>query len=107
RLVGTSDGVVRAGLGGKMRTHLNLLPMSYRRGLLFRRQGRQWSVIWLLAIGIISLLGWAQWQQYQASVTRLDTLQHEYAPIVQLNEEIAATQTMITDLQRRESLSLA
>ena len=90
-----------------MKTHLNLLPMSYRRGLLLRRQGRFWSAIWCVAVGIISLLGWTQWQQYQASVTRLDTLQHEYAPIVQLNEEIATTQSMITELQRRESLSFA
>jgi predicted negative regulator of RcsB-dependent stress response len=90
-----------------MKTHLNLLPMRYRRGQLIRRRGKQWCVLWLLAAGCMMLLGWTQWSQYQAGCARLAALRIRYEPMAAKKEEVASLQEKIDALQRRESLALS
>lgn len=89
-----------------MSTHLNLMPMSYRRRHLIVRRVRQWCAMWVLAIVLLSLLAWTQWSQYQSGVAHLDSRQREYAPIKKLAQEVKAIEGRIEDLRRREALSL-
>lgn len=89
-----------------MRTHLNLMPMTYRRRQLIRRRLWQWSVMWVFAMVVLSLAAWTQWSQYQRGVARLSARQREYQPIEQLGKEVAEIERRIDDLQQREALSL-
>jgi len=90
-----------------MKTHLNLMPMRYRRGQLIRRRLKHWSVLWLLAASCTVLLGWTQWSQYQAGATKLASLRIRYEPIEAMKGEVASLQEHIGALQRRESLALS
>lgn len=90
-----------------MKTHLNLMPMRYRRGQLIRCRLKQWSVLWLLAAGCTVLLGWTQWAQYQSGASRLASLRVRYEPIEAIKGKIAGLQEKIDALQRRESLALS
>lgn len=90
-----------------MKTHLNLLPMSYRRGQLIRRRLKQWSAVWLLVAGCTVLVGWTQWSNYQAGATKLASLRVHYQPIAALKRDIAGLREKIDALQRRESLALS
>ena len=90
-----------------MKTHLNLMPMHYRRGQLIRRRLKQWSVLWLLTAGFTVLLGWTQWTQYQTGASRLASLRVRYEPIEAIKGEVADLQERIDALQRRESLALS
>ncbi len=90
-----------------MKTHLNLMPLSYRRGQLIRRRLTQWSVLWSVAVCATVLLGWTQWTQYQTSAARLDALRIRYEPMQAMKGEIADLQQKIDALQRRESLALS
>lgn len=90
-----------------MKTHLNLLPMRYRRGQLIRRRLKQWCALWVLA-GVASvLLGWTQWAQYQAGAAKLTSLKIRYEPIEAMKGEVVGLQEKIDALQRRESLALS
>ncbi|MDA1054760.1 MAG: hypothetical protein O3C40_30400 [Planctomycetota bacterium] len=90
-----------------MKTHLNLMPMRYRRGQLIRRRLKQWSVWWLLAAGCTVLLGWTQWSQYQAGAAKLASLRVHYEPLEAMKEDVSGLQEKIGALQRRESLALS
>jgi hypothetical protein len=90
-----------------MKTHLNLMPMRYRRGQLIRRRLKQWSVLWLLAAGATVLLGWTQWSQYQAGAAKLASLRTRYEPIEAMKGEVTGLREKIDALQRRESLALS
>lgn len=90
-----------------MKTYINLLPMSYRRGQLIRRRLKQWCVLWLLAALATVLLGWTQWSQYQASATKLESLRIRYEPIDAMKGDVARLQEIIDSLQRREALALS
>ncbi len=90
-----------------MKTHLNLMPMRYRRGQLVSRRLKQWSVLWLLAAGATVLLGWTQWTQYQASAAKLASLQIRYEPIEAMKSDVTGLREKIDALQRRESLALS
>jgi Tfp pilus assembly protein PilN len=89
-----------------MKTHLNLMSMSYRRRYLIRRRLSQWGLLWSLSIAMLSLLMWAQWSQYHAGMARLGSLRREYEPIAVLQTDIDRIRQRLDDLQRRESLSL-
>ncbi|MEX0818121.1 MAG: PilN domain-containing protein [Pirellulaceae bacterium] len=90
-----------------IKTHLNLLPMRYRRGQLIGRRLKQWSVLWLLAAGCTVLLGWTEWSQYQAGAATLASLRSRYEPIKAMQGEVVGLQEQIDALQRRESLALS
>ncbi len=90
-----------------MKTHLNLMPMRYRRGQLIRRRLKQWCALWLLAACCTVLLGWTQWSQYQAGATKLASLRIRYEPIAAMKVEVADLREKIDALQRRESLALS
>ncbi len=90
-----------------MKTHLNLLPMSYRRGQLIRRRLKLWCALWLVAIGGTVLLGWTQWSQYQADATKLASLRVRYQPLAVMKRDVASLREKIGALQRRESLALS
>jgi hypothetical protein len=90
-----------------MKTHLNLMPMPYRRRNLIRRCLRRWSLVWLLAVFVLSLLAWTQWSQYRSGVVRLESRLREYAPIQELADETEQIQKRLGELQQREALSLS
>ncbi|MBC8356457.1 MAG: hypothetical protein H8E66_31135 [Planctomycetes bacterium] len=90
-----------------MKTHLNLMPMRYRRGQLIRCRLKQWSALWLLAACGTVLLGWTQWSQYKAGAAKLDSLRIRYEPIDAMKHDITGIQMTIDALQRRESLALS
>ncbi|HUG71559.1 MAG TPA: PilN domain-containing protein [Pirellulaceae bacterium] len=90
-----------------MKTHLNLMPMQYRRGHLILRRLKQWSVLWLLAAGITMLLGWTQWSHYQAGAAKLVSLEMRYQPIAAMKRDVTGLREKIDELQRRESLALS
>ncbi|MCA9118967.1 MAG: hypothetical protein H6822_16770 [Planctomycetaceae bacterium] len=90
-----------------MKSHLNLLPMGYRRGQLIQRRLKQWSVLWFLAAAATVLLGWTQWSQYQAGAAKLTALRIRYEPVAAMKTDVIALQEKIDALQRRESLALS
>jgi Tfp pilus assembly protein PilN len=89
-----------------VKTHLNLLPQSYRRRRLIRRRVWQWSAIgslWLLAAGGVYGMKSRQLEKQQAQRTALEM---EYAPVEKQAAEIAAIRSQIEQLQQREGLTL-
>jgi len=90
----------------RMKSHLNLLPITYRRGQLIRRRLAQWCAIWSLAIVTFSSLAWFEWSHYRSGLARLESLQREYEPTAKLLAATKGIQAKLDDLQRRESLAL-
>ncbi len=90
-----------------MKTYVNLMPMSYRRGHLIRCRLKQWAVLWVFAAAATVLVGWTQWSQYQAGAAKLESLRVRYEPIEEMKNEVVELQEKIDALQRRESLALS
>lgn len=72
-----------------MKTYVNLLPWSYRRGCLVRRRVRQWSIGW----GIVALAVIAVWleerSQWQAALAAVESQEQRYDEVRALRGEIA------------------
>ncbi|MFV2066247.1 MAG: hypothetical protein ACC645_04655 [Pirellulales bacterium] len=90
-----------------MKTHINLLPMAYRRRQLILLRLRQWSVVWGVAILAMAGVGWSQWSKFQADAARLTALKSEYAPVHTMEEKAKELEQRIQELRHRETLVLS
>jgi hypothetical protein len=90
-----------------MKTHVNLLPMVYRRKQLIVRCARQWSAIWFIALSGVGVLYWMQHTQNHRARARLESLRREHAPAKLLAEEVEALRLKIDELRHRESIVLS
>lgn len=88
------------------KSHVNLLPMTYRRKQLFLRLARQWTFIWLTALLIAGTLFWAQYTQNHRARSRLESLRREYTPVKSMADEVESLKTKIEELRSRESIVL-
>lgn len=87
-------------------SHVNLLPMVYRRKQLILRCALLWSAIWLVALASVGVLYWIQHTQNHRARGRLESLRREYAPAKQLAEEVESLRLKIDELRNRESIVL-
>ena len=89
-----------------MTTHLNLLPMKFRRGQIARRRLRQWCMVWLACGALMSSVGWARWNRSRQLNDRLMTLEEEFAPVRRMQDELRRLRRELEEVKRREALVL-
>jgi Tfp pilus assembly protein PilN len=93
-----------------MKTHVNLLPWSYRRSRLLRRRLRQWSVVWAV-IGLLMAAGWleerSRWlaaleetENEEARYDEVRALRGEIARLTAQQKSLGEQQDLVTRLQQ-------
>jgi Tfp pilus assembly protein PilN len=90
-----------------MKTHLNLLPYTYRRKQLVRARLRQWFAAWLFAAGTCAALAWTEWSAFRAASWQLDSLRRQCVPIENARQEMQNLEQRIAQLRRDETLALS
>jgi hypothetical protein len=90
-----------------MKTHLNLLSQETQRAQLARLRIRQWSVVWLLSAGVLTVLAGVEWRRTQLAQQRREAAEEHYAPIRKLQQSNRELAERIEVLQKRESLALS
>lgn len=89
------------------KTHVNLLPMTYRRKQLVMQLVKQWTVIWLAALMAAGTLYWAQYTQNYRARSRLESLRRDFTPVKAMADEVEALKAKIDELRSRESIVLS
>ena len=87
-----------------MKTHLNLLPWSYRRGRLLRRRLIQWSAAWTLASLVCGGIWWTGYRSYLAAQDAVRWRTEQYEPVEIMRGEIEQLRADIEELSDRETL---
>jgi hypothetical protein len=88
-----------------MKTHINLLPSSYRRQQIFRRRAIQWSSV----LCVVLLSGWAwhwcEMREHRAIAQQLEVLEREHAPTQLLLQQLVDMRARLDQLQRQEAVA--
>lgn len=90
-----------------MKTHVNLLPIVYRRKQLILRCAQQWLAIGLTALAGVGGLYWVQHTQNHRARARLESLRREHAPAKQMADQVDSLRLKIEELRHRESIVLS
>ncbi len=89
-----------------MNTHVNLLPLGFRRRQLLATRLRAWAVIWTVAALAFGLAGWWCWTNSRAARDQLARLQRENAPVDDLKSEIVTMRAKLEAMQSRERATI-
>lgn len=87
-----------------MKDHLNLLPISFRRRLLFQRRIREWLAIWGAALIAAISLSVPGWLELHNRLRDLEERRRQVLPVQTLITQNDRLRRRITDLKSSQSL---
>lgn len=88
-----------------MKSTINLLPYENRRRLMLRVRIIQWMLLWC-ALGAIGVtFGWTRYLEHLAMEKELDTHTKNYAPIIELTNELSAMKKQAEAFAQQEKMA--
>ncbi|HUG89648.1 MAG TPA: hypothetical protein VML55_02365 [Planctomycetaceae bacterium] len=87
-----------------MNAHANLLPLAFRRRLLWRSRLRRWAPIWALAAVAAACAGYWQHRLLDGRRAALARLEAQAAPLAALVDDNRRLRAQLDELAGRQSL---
>ena len=85
-------------------THINLLPLNFRRRLLVKIRLLQWSLVWGLSLLALVALWAAKSMDRQAQTRQLQTLERQCNPLRKIDADNNRVRKRLAELEQRQSL---
>lgn len=90
-----------------MKTHVNLLPIAYRRKQLLWLRSKQWTAIAGVALAAAAMACWVQLTRNHRDQLRLESLRREYLDVKETADKVELLKKEIDDLRQKEAIVLS